>query len=335
MFSTTMFFATTCADLAPPWQRGEDVNGRQPAIDAAAQAIPEDQFKPFSRKTVKNNSLAAFCRGWQQSAVPPAIDQGPLPNIPTLALNGTLDLRTPVAWAERAVAGNPSAQLVKIPANGHSVIGTDLSGCALSLAKRFLIFGGTDGKCRRTQPPLPIAPKVPSSLGAVEPAAGSCRKLDRRACKRARKVLTAGYLALRDAFDQALIGGADAGPGLLSGSWSIEYDIGETIDLDVLTLAMVDLESVPGVLTSGQVVLDAMPRINDVVRIGPYRAIISGRLDPDRAADSLKIVARSRGKLVSIRIKASKKARSAATRPTASQLSLRRSYMLASTRPRR
>ena len=119
------------------------------------------------------------------------------------------DLRTPVSWAQRAIVGDPSAQLVRIPNNGHSVIGTDISGCALSLAKRFLIFGGTDGKCRQTAPPIPIAPRPASSLNGVKLLPGRCRGLRGSRCTRARKQIAGGYLALRDTFDQLLLGGSN------------------------------------------------------------------------------------------------------------------------------
>lgn len=331
-FSNTMFFATTCADFNPPWARSTDVAGRQTAIDAAVNAIPSSKLKPFPRKTVRDNSTAAYCRGWQQNPSLPAIDQGPLPNIPTLALAGTLDLRTPVSWAEQAVAGNPSAQVVKIPNTGHSTVGTDLSGCALSLATRFLIYGGTDGKCKKTADPVPIAPRTPSTLNGVDAPSGSCRNLSRSACKRAKKTLAAGYLAVRDALDQSMIGGTDTGPGLLGGEWHIEYDIDEYLNLVPIDIRMYGLTSVPGAFASGSIALEDLPYVDDEFRIGPYRASMYGRIAYNRSDDSLTITGkRGRGR-VSIRIK-SKGGASAAFAPTLKQMKLRRNYALASARP--
>lgn len=129
-FSNTMNLATSCADFNPPWVRGPDLTGRQAAIDAAANAVRDSQFYPFARKTARNQSIATICRGWQQSAVAPTISTAPLPDVPTLALDGALDLRTPISWAKRAIASNPKAQFKEIPFTGHSVIGTDISGCA-------------------------------------------------------------------------------------------------------------------------------------------------------------------------------------------------------------
>ena len=331
-FSTTMFFATTCADFQPPWPRSTDVSNRQATIDAAASAIPSSQFYPFSRTTARDNSTSSYCRGWQQNPTPPAIAPGPLPNVPTLALNGNLDLRTPTSWAKRAVAGNPSAQLVDIPNTGHSVIGTDLSGCALSLAKRFLIFGATDGKCRNTSPALPIAPRPPASLKSVHTPAGTCSGFRSNGCRRAKQTLSAGYLAMRDTLDQALIGGMDAGSGLLGGIWGIEYDLAEDFSLLPIDLSMEGVSNVPGVYTSGKLGLEDAPRVNNTLRMGGWRVRVSGQLNYDRANDSLTLSA-SRGRArvkVKIRPRSSRVTTGAVT---ARQLKLRRNYALAANPP--
>ena len=331
-FSSTMFFATTCADFQPPWPRSTDVSNRQATINAAADAVPSSQFYPFSRTTARNNSTSSYCRGWQQNPTPPAIAPGPLPNVPTLALNGNLDLRTPTSWAKRAIAGNPSAQLVDIPNTGHSVIGTDLSGCALSLAKRFLIFGATDGKCRNTSPALPIAPRPPASLKSVRTPAGTCSGFRGSGCTRAKQTLSAGYLAMRDTLDQALIGGMDAGSGLLGGIWGIEYDLAEDFSLLPIDLSMEGVSNVPGVYTSGKLGLEDAPRINNTLRMGGWRVRVSGRVNYDRANDSLTLSARRGRARVTVRIRP-RASRVTTGAVTARQLKLRRNYALAANPP--
>ncbi|MBJ7347565.1 MAG: alpha/beta hydrolase, partial [Thermoleophilaceae bacterium] len=213
-FSDAMYFATTCEDLAAPWARGAALGSRQPAIDAAAAAVPDNLYRPFDRKTVKDESSASACRGWPESAVAPTLPST-MPNVPTLILNGSLDVRTPTAWAQRVAATLPNAQLVEIPNVGHSTTGTDLSSCSLSLARRFLIFGSTSGKCKRTTPSVPVQKPAPMSVTSVEPLRGSCRKAGKpRRCRGLRKSVTAGYLAMHDAVDQLVIGGATDGLGL-------------------------------------------------------------------------------------------------------------------------
>lgn len=333
-FSSTMFFATTCADFVPPWTRGSDLSGRQATIESAAAAIPSSQFIPFSRATAAADSTAAFCRGWHQNPALPAINQGPLPDVPTLALSGTLDLRTPGSWAHSTTAADPRAQVIDVPNTGHSSIGTDLSGCALSLAKRFLIYGGTDGKCKDTAPAIPIAPSVKRTISGVPAAKGGCRRISGSRCKRVLKVLTAGYLALRDTLDQVLIGGSDVGPGLYDGSWEIEYDIDDSLNLLPTDLSMSGVSNVPGVYVSGLVGLDDLPRVSTTLRMGGYRVTISGKVSYDRTGDSLTFAARRGRTSAHIRIRPSGRAASAKS-PTRARIALRRNYTLAAGAPSR
>jgi hypothetical protein len=334
-FSSTMFFATTCADFNPPWARSEDVSNRQPAINAAADALAPEALYPFSRTTVRNLSTASYCRGWQQRAALPAIAPGPLPNVPTLALEGTLDLRTPIAWAEKAIAGNPRAELVKIPSTGHSVVGTDLSGCALSLAKRFLIYGATDGKCKKTTGPLPIAPLPPTSVRNTTSPPGHCTGLSASKCQRARREVAAGYLGLRDTLDQVLIGGMDAGTGLVDGEWEMEYDISDDLTtIFPVGFFMESVSTVPDASVTGFVDTTALPGVFATLRFDGFKMSVSGSVSADRALDKLTISGR-RGKAhVTVFIKPSKKAKSSGSRPINNKaLAVRRNYLLGTAAP--
>lgn len=314
-FSNTMNIATTCADFNPPWARGDDLNGRQEAIVAAANAIPNEAFSPFSRATIRDNSLAVICRGWRQSATAPAIPAGPLPAVPTLALNGSLDLRTPNAWAERSVAGNPAAQLSIIPATGHSVIGTDASGCALSLAKRFLIFGATDGKCNSKAPTLPVAPLPSGSINSVATPRGSCRGVKGRRCTIAKRKIVAGYLAMRDSIDQLVLGNMFDGPGLYSGSWYMDFDISEDLtELIPVSITMAGLSNVAGTAVSGSLDLATFPNASGKLRVSDdtgrdYRITFYGRLAYDRDDDRLVLEARRGKERVTIRVGGRSRAR--------------------------
>jgi pimeloyl-ACP methyl ester carboxylesterase len=331
-FSNTMFFATTCADFNPPWTRSLDVSNRQPAIVAAANAIPESSFYPFSRTTGRDNSTSAYCRGWQQQPTPPAIAQGPLPDVPTLALNGDLDLRTPTAWAKRATSGDSKAQVIQIENAGHSVIGTDVSGCALSLAKRFLIFGATNGKCDSAAPPVPIAPRPVTSLNNVRSLPGTCSGLRGAACTRAKRILLAGYLGLRDTIDQAFIGYMDVGPGLLGGIWEMEYDLADDLSVIPVGLQLTGVSNVPGVYVSGSMNFDTIPQIDSTLRIGPYRTDVSGRIRYDRAGDDITLHGRRGNTRVSIRIRPDSR-RAASASISAAKLKFQRNYALAASPP--
>src|SRR5204863_380480 len=72
---------------------------------------------------------------------PAPVATGPLPQVPTLILEGQADLRTPLEDGQ-AVANQigPSATVVAIPHTGHSVLGSDLSNCGTNAVTAF--FGG-------------------------------------------------------------------------------------------------------------------------------------------------------------------------------------------------
>lgn len=318
-FSSTLFVATTCEDFAAPWPRGAALGTRQGSIDSAAAALDGGSLSPFERDTVKNNSTASLCRGWPESPDTPALPAGPLPDVPVLALNGTLDVRTPVEWAQNALAGTPRGQLVPVPHTGHSTIGTDISGCALSLAKRFLTFSGTDGVCRRNPLRVPVAVRAVGSTNGLTPLRGSCRRLSGRRCRSARKVVTAGYLAMRDAVDQLVVGGMLYGPGLYGGGWELSDDFDDEFadeeDLEEMPLfvSLESMEQVPGVIVDGRVRVTDYPRVSGNFSIldlngRGYEVTVSGRLAYESARDRISLTADSGG--VRVRLKRGGKGKS-------------------------
>lgn len=333
-FSNTLNVTTSCEDFSAPWPRGAALGSRQPAIDAAAAAIPDDAFLPFDRTTIKNNSLAALCRGWPESADTPALPAGALPDVPVLALNGTLDVRTPVAWAQQALAGAPRGQIVPVPHTGHSTIGTDISGCALSLAKRFLIYGGTDGACKRNPLRVPVAGRAVGSTRSIKALRGKCTRLRGRRCKSAKQVVTAGYLAMHDAIDQLAIGGMIEGPGLYGGGWELsdEFDdeVMEDEEIEDLPLyvSLEGMQQVPGVIVDGRVNITDYPRISgdfEIIDLNgrSYDVTVSGRVAYDSRDDRIRLSARSGRARVRLSRGGSK---SSSARATARDLKTRIAY---------
>jgi hypothetical protein len=97
-----------------------------------------------------------------------------VPNVPALILSGGQDLRTPTEDARRVAALIPDAQLLRVPFTGHSVIGSDLSGCAKAAVAAF--FAGTPVQaCARAVNRFPPAPPAPASLSRIAPIAGVAR----------------------------------------------------------------------------------------------------------------------------------------------------------------
>lgn len=180
-------------------------------------------------------------------------------------------MRTPIEDVAGAIASDPSAQLVRLPSTGHSSITTDASGCALSLAKRFLLFDATDGKCVHEPPATPVRMPPPLSVRAVNPLRGKCKSKHRAhhgassarhgsSCKTALKSTTAAYLTFRDVLENAMAGFAEEGGGLRSGSWNLDFNYDEN-DNETFSINYDHVEYVPGVTIDGQIDLTEFPRV--------------------------------------------------------------------------
>jgi pimeloyl-ACP methyl ester carboxylesterase len=162
-----LFADTTCEEQSFPWQRAASPKTREGEALGALRALPASDFYPFDAPVAWANSLAPACAGWPNIApAPPAI--APLPDVPTLILSGEQDLRTPTAGAEAVAARIPGSQLLTVPYTGHSVLGTEFSGCAESAVKAFFA-GAAVQSCAPTADPLPPTPIVPSKLSLVKP----------------------------------------------------------------------------------------------------------------------------------------------------------------------
>lgn len=131
-----LFVTTTCEETAFPWQRNASAETRLHEALADLLAKPASEFAPFDAQTALEASLVPDCDDWPDaSAAPPP--SSPLPNVPTLILSGAEDLRTPTSNAREVAALIPDAQLEVVPFTGHSVVGSDFTGCAAKALAAF------------------------------------------------------------------------------------------------------------------------------------------------------------------------------------------------------
>ena len=124
-----LFVTTTCEETPFPWQRAGSPATRLAEADAFLRAQQRSVFYPFDASTALGNSLVPDCAGWPDASPPPPA-LAPPPDVPTLILSGAQDLRTPTSNARAVAALIPDAQLEIVPFTGHSVLGSDFSGCA-------------------------------------------------------------------------------------------------------------------------------------------------------------------------------------------------------------
>jgi pimeloyl-ACP methyl ester carboxylesterase len=165
----TLFVDTSCEELPFPWQRSAQAPTRLAEALGSLRGMPSGDFYPFDASTALSASLVSVCASWPDASPPPPA-QSPLPGVPTLILSGAQDLRTPTANARSVAALIPGSQLLVVPFTGHSVLGSDFSGCAEQAVGAF--FGGTPvqpcGPTPNTFSPTPI---TPTKLTYIHPPA--------------------------------------------------------------------------------------------------------------------------------------------------------------------
>jgi pimeloyl-ACP methyl ester carboxylesterase len=169
-FSSGLYAATSCEDLAFPWTRFSDPATRFGQVSAAVAQIPPAELFPFDADTAAGNDFVRMCRRWPEASPAPFAPAGPLPDIPVLMLAGELDLRTPVETAITAAADWPNARRLTVPGTGHSTLSADYSGCAQRSAARFMRGQPVASRCRRSETLIPPLPPAPLRLRELRPA---------------------------------------------------------------------------------------------------------------------------------------------------------------------
>jgi pimeloyl-ACP methyl ester carboxylesterase len=155
-----LFVATSCEETPFPWQRQLPPSARLSEARARVNALPSGDFFPFDSRTALATDLIPDCVYWPDASPAPSA-AGVLPDVPTLILSGAQDLRTPSSIAAQVAAGIPGAQMELVPFTGHSVLGSDFSGCAAAAVSAFFAASPAAPCSSATNPfaPTPIAPR--------------------------------------------------------------------------------------------------------------------------------------------------------------------------------
>jgi pimeloyl-ACP methyl ester carboxylesterase len=290
ILSSGVYAATTCEEVTMPWARTAppDPAERHRQAEARVSEIPDSAFAPFDRATVLASDVLNLCESWPNAPVAPDIGPGPLPDVPVLMLEGEDDLRTPVENAGRTAALFPRSRVLAVPATGHSVLGSDFSGCAHRAFARFMDRRPVGPRCRREGRLFPPAPPPPRRLADVPRLAGTSGIRG--------KTLATVKLTLRDvledAITQVIVDLSDPdiarGGGLRAGRYRLDSE--NTLVLDGVAF-------VPGVTLSGRLEHFLTRRQRGRLRIGgraaPHgllevrRQRMAGRLGGRRVSGSL------------------------------------------------
>jgi pimeloyl-ACP methyl ester carboxylesterase len=260
-FSAGVYAATLCEESPLPWSRGAPFDARPAAAaDAAAKRGP-GAFTPLGAEAVLQTDLLALCARWPEATAAPAVPR-PLPDVPTLILEGALDLRTPLEGALRVAQQLPHSTTITVPSTGHSTLGSDTSECTLNAIDRFL-NGGT---------PRTSCPEPPADLVVDEPAPLALSEVDRMkgAPSSVARMLNAVSLTIDDVEQQSAnqaiiaftndIDGPVRGGGLRDGRFRLG-NTGTSIE---------NVVYVPGVRVSGRL-------LNRAARIGTFRVSADGK----------------------------------------------------------
>jgi pimeloyl-ACP methyl ester carboxylesterase len=165
--------ATLCSETAMPWATAASPGQRRMQAAGRARALLSHPHAVFDTRVVLETFLIRVCAGWPSTIS--AVARIHPPDIPTLIISGEQDVRTPIEDARSLAARLPRAQLVPVAGAGHSVVGTDVSGCALRAVLVFLEGRPARKSCLGARPAA-VAPVPPRQLNKV-PGATPTRRL--------------------------------------------------------------------------------------------------------------------------------------------------------------
>ena len=180
-FSTALYAATTCEESPLPWNPSSPPGTRIVQANASAAQAGDAAFAPFDAPTVAASDVVKLCSSWPVATRPRPVLAGPLPDVPTLLLEGQDDLRTPLEGARRVAAQLPHAQLLTVPGVGHDAGDGDPSACSSRAVLNFFA-GRRAHPCARHRRLIPVLARAPRSLNEVAPAHGVPGDRGRTAC---------------------------------------------------------------------------------------------------------------------------------------------------------
>ncbi len=171
-FQPALYVTTICEETNFPWSpRNAPPASRLRQAAQEAAAIAPAAIAPFDRLTALLNGPIPTCLAWPIASPPPPV-RGALPRVPTLILSGAADLRTPTEDAARVAARAPGSRVIVVPHTGHSVLGSDASGCSQAAVRTFFA-GGQAAQCTPTANRFAPTPIPPRRIGAVPPLPGT------------------------------------------------------------------------------------------------------------------------------------------------------------------
>jgi pimeloyl-ACP methyl ester carboxylesterase len=150
------YVLTTCNDLqAPPWASDLPLAQRPQAVVDASDALTPDLLGGFGPWAARS-FFPSMCLGWDVPPEAAALISPPAPDVPVLALSGSLDVRTPTEDAQAVVGEYPRGRLLVVPGLGHAILTS--SACARRAVAAWLADAEAPLSCGAVPPALPFVP---------------------------------------------------------------------------------------------------------------------------------------------------------------------------------
>jgi pimeloyl-ACP methyl ester carboxylesterase len=169
-----LYAATVCRDGPFPWSPDTPVADRPPLLQQAVATAPAGTFGPFGSWAADFGN-ASLCLDWPTQTGNAPLGAGPLPDVPMMAVSGSIDMRTPTASAQSVVARFPQGKLTIVPGVGHSTVTADPSGCAVNAVRTWIKGGEPPATCAREAPQVLPVLTVPSA-GPLHPKRAASAK---------------------------------------------------------------------------------------------------------------------------------------------------------------
>jgi pimeloyl-ACP methyl ester carboxylesterase len=143
--------AVTCSDFPQPFDQRAPLATQKRQLAATYEttaASVSHADLPFTPQETLQSPYG--CLGW-----PAPIDARPstlardFPHVPTLVLEGDLDTVTPPRGARSVANEFPDSRYVQVPFVGHVTASNDKTGCAASIAVKFLAATEIDTACEK------------------------------------------------------------------------------------------------------------------------------------------------------------------------------------------
>ena len=297
-WSAGQYVAVGCTDYPQPFDMRASPAVRRAQYEAAAGALPEEVFAPFTVQEWTTSPVAEFddCLNWPA----PVRDDPPItghhpplvpPTLPVLVLSGGLDTLTP--WTDSAVVAaqlGRSARWVKVENTIHVTALADPYGCASGLVRGFVRhperLQSMDMSCASRIPEVRAVGEFPRRLSGATPA---IPRKGNQAKASGLRLAAVGAAAVGDAIAQWWYLPGSRGHGLRGGWFDADGD--ESVQLDLHKVRFVANATVDGRATwntgtglvTGRVVVKGPRGVNATVRMRWHdlarhpRATLTGR----------------------------------------------------------